>query len=391
MADDEWCRQTMVQVLDENDNLKRDNGALKVLVEELRDRIAVLEPLLDLEREQSRYMHIAVLEHSDCDCQETTGQECQCRGRMQAVRALLECKEQCKILKDSNESLRKELERSNKAETTAKMVLKTVNQQLQATRTQLDELDLVHRDLQRAFKSTENLNQKNQERLLTQREQFKALEMQNAQVLQAKTDEHNRQAKTRDLWEKERADLCRKISELEADNMTRACKWLKHCRRIARKFCLAACWQAWKTCSKITKLERVNDKVAAFQVCKQDQKTAANMLGDYFEVWSVVLSFNRLKNTMDTAVRARASRILQLEEQLSVFNTWVTPAMLAAIQHMVEADRERANACALCEDSAALTALVPCGHCFCSTCALTLQVCPTCQEPVKATQKLFQG
>lgn len=231
---------------------------------------------------------------------------------------------------------------------------------------------------------------------------------------------------------KQCAVLEEKIPKLEAQRKKNSGKWLKRCEAMEDEFRLLTSWQAWKSymferqkdicvhymrtqlsqqaanmlgdhfdgwCAmfrqarcKQSSMSEGHQKICVHYMRKQFAQQAANMLGDYFQVWWAMISFHRpTKKAMDKALVARASRILELDAELCVFKTLVSAEMLAAIKHTVEADRERANACAVCENSAALTALVHCGHCFCSTCALTFQVCPTCQEPVKATQKLFQG
>jgi chromosome segregation ATPase len=291
---------------------------------------------------------------------------------MQAVRALLECEKQCKILKDKNESLRhentelerinfsfcgcSELERSKKAEDTARLALNTTREQLKATRTQLDDLHLVNRDLQVALNSTESLNQKNQKRLLTQREQFKALEMQNAQVLQAKTDEHNRQAKTRDLWEKERADLCRKKSELEVE--------LQHAN------------------AKVTKV------TADSKILTTDMSKLKEWCSERDNTIEVLKKDVQLLKEQDESQR---KLIRELRNKLQEYDRLFPPALYEAQRALLASFSSDAveddTKCCICFIRDTDTSVEPCKHKFCSRCAPAVsKECHLCRTVVVSHQ-----
>ena len=161
-------------------------------------------------------------------------------------------------------------------------------------------------------------------------------------------------------------------------------------------FRLAACWKAWKTCSKITKLERVNkvallervNKVALFHEVKQNQQTAANMLSHYFQAWSACIARERPSKQ---AMCDSRSENMQLQARLLAYQEYVSPQLLSALRITVQEHTNRAAECPICmTGDKPQAALVPCGHCVCTGCAERgLKECPSCRKIVTGTVQLY--
>lgn len=55
----------------------------------------------------------------------------------------------------------------------------------------------------------------------------------------------------------------------------------------------------------------------------------------------------------------------------------------------VEEATDPSNECTICMDNKINTALIPCGHSFCPTCAHQMRTCPTCRAPITQRLRLF--
>jgi rubrerythrin len=303
-----------------------------------------------------------------------------CSGKDKAVKDLVEVsrvfEEQCKILKDTNESLRRENERlkldvgdyvlleknAREAEETARDLCKAARAELISVQGQLKDLEKVHSDLQIAFEHSENFNAKNKDRIFNQRQQIYSL--------------HKKYA----VWQEQKSEL-----EAELQGAKRIAVERLRCENEQSRLAGNALNVADVALLLVEQQqEQLQVSQQAIREARERDIEMQEMLHEIHrfypaEILSALIDHQRgmLRTAAITAKsleqEAGAAEVAGLKQQIET-----AKALNIAIQH-------ECNVCMQADPDCHWACFRPCGHVgTCWNCAEPLDKCPMCQEPKKS-------